>query len=352
MAIVATPELEFWDDPPPDDLDDLDDQEPVRQRYQFRAGGGFILDSPPNPLPVWGRGQEVAWADGESLMIAALQGLGKSTIAQQLALGRCGFTEYGELFGLPIHPGHRRVLYLAMDRPRQISRSLRRMVGEAWRRELDARLSVWEGPPPFDLAKHPRVLLQMCQDADADTVIVDSLKDAAVGLTDDEVGASWNRARQYALAAGVQVLECHHNRKAVNGGRAERLGIDDVYGSTWLTSGTGSVVLLAGAPGDPVVSFHHVKQPAGEVGPFRIVHDHEAGRSAIWHAVDLVALVAAAGTITAKDAAAALFEVDKPSPAEVAKARRKLDKLTRDGLLRVAVHGDDGTATATQWGLW
>jgi len=320
-----------------------------REPYRFRAGGGFILDTPADPRPIWGRGQEVAWAEGESLMIASLQGLGKSTLAQQLALGRCGFPEYAETLGFPVLPGERRTLYLAMDRPRQISRSFRRMVGEAWRSELDARLSVWIGPPPRDLARYPGLLVQMCQDADADTVVVDSLKDAAIGLTDDEVGASWNRARQHALAAGVEVLELQHLRKAPNGGRLGRLSVDDVYGSTWLTSGTGSVILLTGAPGDPVVGLQQVKQPASEVGPFKVLHDHDAGRSTIWHAADLVALASSKGGLTVPEAAVALFETDKPTPSEREKARRRLDDLTHRGLLKVVFQGNRSAGTATRW---
>ena len=336
-----------------DELEDVLAEQVSEERapYRFRAGGGFILDTPADPRPIWGRGQEVAWAEGESLMIASLQGLGKSTLAQQLALGRCGFPEYAETLGLPVLPGERRTLYLAMDRPRQISRSFRRMVGEAWRDELDQRLSVWIGPPPRDLARYPGLLAQMCEDADADTVVVDSVKDAAIGLNDDEVGASWNRARQHALTAGVQVLELHHNRKAPNGGRGDRLGVDDVYGSTWLTSGTGSVILLSGAPGDPVVGLHHVKQPASEIGPYQVMHDHEAGRSTIWHAADLVALASSKGSLTAAEAAEALFDSDKPTPSEREKARRKLEDLARRGLLQVVSQGDRGTATATRWGV-
>jgi hypothetical protein len=43
---------------------------------------------------------------------------------------------------------------------------------------------------------------------------------------------------------------------------------DDVYGSTWLTAGTGSVILLHGEPGDPIVSMHHLKKPVAEGGPY------------------------------------------------------------------------------------
>ncbi len=66
-----------------------------------------------------------------------------------------------------------------MDRPQQAARSFRRMVGEGWRSELDDRLAVWQGPPPYDLAKHPTMLLTLACEAGADSVVFDSLKDAA-----------------------------------------------------------------------------------------------------------------------------------------------------------------------------
>jgi hypothetical protein len=50
-----------------------------------------------------------------------------------------------------------------------------------------------------------------------------------------------------------------------------------VYGSTWLTSGLGSVIVLDGKPGDPTVELRHLKQPAEPVGPLTLRHDHTAG---------------------------------------------------------------------------
>lgn len=319
--------------------------------FAFVAGGSFVLDAPEVPRAIWGAGDEVLWPDGEAVMVASLQGLGKSTLAQQLALGRAGVPEYSTLLGYRIRPGARRVLYLAMDRPRQIQRSIRRMVGEAHRAELDARLIVWPGPPPGDLARFPRLLTEMCQAAEADTVVVDSLKDAAMGLTDDETGAGWNWARQHAIRAGIEVVELHHNRKALAGAKAERPTIDDVYGSTWLTSGCGSVIVLTGAPGDPVVGLHHVKQPAAEVGPLQVIHDHDAGRSTIWHAADLLEVARVRGALSAVDAAAVLFETDKPTLSEKEKARRKLERLTREGLLAVLDEGDKATNRPRLWGV-
>jgi hypothetical protein len=318
-------------------------------RYSFRGGGDFILDTAETPSSLWGSGDPVLWAEGEALTLAGGQGVGKSCLAEQLALGRAGFPEYSELLGMPIVPG-RRVLYLAMDRPRQIARSFRRMVGDAWRDELNDRLRVWQGPPPYDLAKWPTMLLRLCRDADADTVILDSLKDAAIGLTDDAVGAGYNRARQTAIADGIQVVEVHHNRKALSGAKAERPTIDDLYGSTWLPSGAGSVLLITGAPGDPIVGLHHVKQPAAEFGPVKIIHDHDTGRSSIWHSTDLIALAQQNGGLSAIDAARAMFDTDKPSLSEKEKARRRLESLQKSGALVVLQHGNVTSKTATTWG--
>lgn len=318
--------------------------------YLFTSGGSFILDATADPEPVWGKGQEVLMAAGEATTIAGPQGLGKTTVAQQIALGRCGFPEYAELLGYPIKPGEGQTLYLAMDRPRQAARSFRRMVGESWRGELDERLVVWQGPPPADLAKYTGLLLDLCRKAGADTVIVDSLKDAAVGLSDDEVGAGYNRARQTAVTAGVQVVELHHNRKTIGGQKATRATLDDLYGSTWLTAGAGSVLLLAGEPGDPIVSMHHVKQPAAEVGPLKIVHDHELGRSIVWHATDVLALAAKTGGVSAVDVAGVLFDTDKPSAGEKEKARRKLVGLERAGELVLVQVGDRAANVPAKWG--
>jgi AAA domain len=345
-----------WRDrePPPDDYPPESSDTPEREQeaepdYRFTPGGSFILDTDPEPKALWGDGDQVLWADGEALMIPGPQGVGKSTIAQQAALGRCAFSNYAELLGFRIIPGEKRVLYLAMDRPKQIARSFRRMVGDTWRAELDARLVVWQGPPPGDLAKYPSLLLHLCDKAHADTVIVDSLKDAAIGLSDDDIGAGYNRARQTALTGGVQVIELHHMRKPLTGAKADHPTIEDVYGSTWLTSGAGSVILINGAPGDPIVKMHHLKQPAAEVGPFTILHDDKTGRSTIWRSVDLLELVRVHETISAVDAARALYETEKPTHSEKEKARRALDRLVGSNRLWVIDQGDQKTNRPKLW---
>lgn len=313
-------------------------------------GAQFILDQPAGIPALWGRGTQVLWPRGEALMIAGGQGLGKTSIAILVVRELLGLG-HGQLLGLPIPEVDCRILYLAMDRPNQIARAAGRIFTEEDRSVLRNRLTVRPGPPPRDLAAAPALLAKMADDYNAGIVIVDSLKDAAVRLSEDAVGALWNRARQHLLSRGCQLLELHHTVKRGPQG-APVTGVADIYGSTWLTSGCGSVVLLSGDPGDAIVGFRHVKQPAEEVGPYRLLHDQAAGLFTIEHSVDLVELVKASGIdgLTAKDAAAALTDKTNPTRSDIEKARRKLDHKAADGLL-VRIEGGNGRGATTAYFL-
>ncbi len=310
---------------------DEDDRPPGP--HLFVSGAEFVLDTPAEVPALWGRSPGVLWAPGEALMVVGPNGVGKTTLAHQLVAGRLGILD--TVLGYPIEQGERRVLYLACDRPRQIARAMQRLFTEEHRDVLAERLVVWRGPPPHDFAKNTQLLAQMCEAAGADTVIVDSLKDVAIGLSTDEVGAAYNRARQLAIQGGVEVAEMHHQKKAgSNGGPPDTLA--DVYGSTWITSGAGSVILLWGEAGDPIVGFKHLKQPSDTVGPFKVLHDHETGRSAVADAVDLLMLARHFPYgMTLQVAAQRLFDREKPTRAEIEKARRKLDRLVKDGHMLV-----------------
>ena len=96
------------------------------------------------------------------------------------------------------------------------------------------------------------------------------------------------------------------------------------------------------------MSFHHIKQPASEVGPFKIIHDHDTGRYT-WHSVDLVILAKQPGGLTAVAAAMAIFETDKPTANEKDKARRRLDKLTGHSFLKITQQGDAATNKPKIW---
>ena len=166
----------------------------------------------------------------------------------------------------------------------------------------------------------------------ADTVVLDSVKDGAVGLKEDEVGAGYNRARQKLIAAGVEVLQLHHTTKRnAQGGAPD--SVADIFGSAWITAGTGSIILLSGDPGDPVVGFQHIRQPAEEVGPWQLLHDQTSGKITIHHETDPVAMALASGEkgVTADDLVDS-WDPDKKLSgrsrlAAREKARRVLNKL-------------------------
>ncbi len=239
-------------------------KQPDMWQRRLVRGGSFVLDQPREVPALWGAGDRVLWARGEALMIVGPAGVGKTTLAQQVVIARLGLTS--EVLDLPVEPTSSRVLYLACDRPPQIARSLARMVRPCDRELLDDRLMVWKGPPPLDFARHPDTLLDMAQSAQADTVVIDSLKDVALKLTDDEAGSGYNSARQRALAEGVDLIELHHQRKAGSGLAGKPNSLADVYGSVWITAGAGSVLLVWGEAGDSVVQVTHLKQPAEDVG--------------------------------------------------------------------------------------
>lgn len=294
----------------------------------FVTGGAFIHDEPEGVTSLWGTADRSLWADGEALIICGPQGVGKTTLASNVVSALIA-DRPADVLGVTVRPAAR-TLYLAMDRPRQAARALRRQLGHYSRDHLDDRMAFWKGPPPHDLAKNTRMLTELAEAAQADVVIVDSLKDAAIGLSDDEVGAGWNRARQALLASGRNILELHHIKK-ISGDK--KPDIADVYGSTWITSGAGSVILLNGNPGDAVVRFHHVKQPVEELGPWMLLHEQETGCMTINGQVDLVAAAMRPGGLIVKDAARYIFETDNPDRNQVEKARRRLDALVRDGRL-------------------
>lgn len=297
------------------------DEEPAPR---FTAGADFLFGGPTEEVAIWGSGNDILMAEGEALILAGGDGVGKTTVAGQFVRARIGLARHA--LGLPVVTTGSKVLYLAMDRPRQARRALARNFSPDESETLQERLVFWEGPPPYDLAQNVGLLTRMCEEAGADTVVVDSLKDAALELTKDDVGSKWNRARQTALQAGIQCLELHHNVKRGADGHPPR-SLADLYGSRWISAGAGSVVALHGDAGDLVVELRHLKQPMNEIGPWKITHDHERGISMVMDESDPLSIVDAAGAagMTFSNLASAMFGKDTPNHVE--KVRRKVKAL-------------------------
>ncbi|MFE6486620.1 AAA family ATPase, partial [Streptomyces sp. NPDC057757] len=183
-------------------------------------------------------------------------------------------------------------------------------------------------------------------------VCLDSLKDMAGELASEEGGQAINSAIQRTLVEGKEVIGLHHHRKQGGGkeGGKEPTSLDELYGSTWITAGAGSVVSLWGAAGEPIVSLRHLKQPAGECGPWKLRHDHPVGRTEIWHQVDILALLKAAGAhgLTPAGLAVNLYPNPKakPTQSEIEKARRRLDTYVENRLAVVRKLGSSRTAAS------
>lgn len=324
----------------------------TRTTERLIGGGAFLHDQPTEPPAIWGSGTEVLWAQGESLLLVGPTGVGKTTIAAQLLEG---LLIGGDLLGWPVTPTDGRVLYLAMDRPAQIARALHRTLGHIDRATLDERLAVWKGPLPNDLGTHPDTLATLARNAGATTVIIDSLKDAAVKLNTDEVGGNLNRALQHCLAEGIDVLASHHHRKAERGTSRAPTTVDELFGSSLIASGAGSVIQLWGAPGDLVVDLTHLKQPAEQVGPLKIAHDHQAGRTTVTRGFDPVAAIRNAPRgLTTIDVARLMHErpTGEVPENERRKTLRKLTGLERKGLIHSPHepgHDAQGHLEARRW---
>lgn len=313
-------------------------------------GWDFVTKTGAPKEPLWGTPEKTAWADGESLMTVGAPGVGKTTIAHQVVLARLGSTSTA--LGMPVAEGGR-ILYLAMDRPKQIARALARGVTVADETRLRERLVVWQGPLPSTLDREPDLLAELAAAHGADTIIVDSLKDAVSTLVDDSLAVAYNNARSRALREGVQIMELHHQRKAsAEAPRGARPTLDRVYGSTWLTSGAGSVLFITGEAGDPAVTIHHLKTPTGEIGPLDVLHDHTRGTTRVEDTLDPLTLLRAAGDgLTVKDLAAALTGEKKPTTAAIEKARRGLKELVDGGLAveESGMAGGRGGGKATRY---
>lgn len=322
--------LEEWDRASP--APDPERPHLAEVRPEVVAGGAFIFDDGEPVAALWGHDEAALWAEGESLFVVGPPGLGKSTLVQRVVLAQLGLIE-PEVLGLPVRPAEGKVLYIAADRPRQIARSFRRMVTDEQRSVLDERLVIRKGPPAFDVVKAPWKLSVFVQSYGCSEVVVDSLKDLAAGLAGDEVGSAVNIAFQDCVAAGIDVLAIHHNRKPTSENPRPR-ALADVYGSSMLTNGAGSVLCIwAPEAGSPMVELHHVKQPAHEVGPLLATVDIEAGDFRVHEQVDLLTVLRGASRgLSAAGAAAVLFSKADPSRPDVEKARRKLDRLVTKNL--------------------
>lgn len=240
------------------------------------TAGTWLFDEPVGD-PIWGNGTKILWARLQALLIASADGLGKTSVAQQLCLHLLGVRPPSFL-GSEVKPlpEDQIIVYLAMDRPEQARQSMLRMVSPEDKERLDRRCHLWQGPMPISVAQ-PGAMADWLQTEFGEhigAVVVDTYKDFGLALSDDAVGIAINSAMQEVIARGIQWLGLTHPTKD---GRSLRT-IEDVYGSRHLFSGCGSVLGLRGAvSGTTNVELAQLKTPIESIFPLQLIHDHASG---------------------------------------------------------------------------
>lgn len=319
-----------------DELVDLDnDQDTDKPQWASLIVDGktWLTSGTDHPEPLWGNQHTILAAKGQPTTIAGPQGAGKSVFGQRLILGWIGLVD--DLLGIAITRGERNGLYLACDRPEQARLSARRMVTDNQLDILEARLRVWKGPPPEDVAKQPLMLLEMAQAADADLIVIDSAKDIALKLSADEIGAAYNSALQHCVAADIEVIVLHHPRKLSGETRDNPVRVlDDLYGAYWVTAGNGSVLYLQ--PGDfDTYTLTQLKSPIGDKAEIPYEHVTAIGDVRAPTAPDLISVLDKAGYdgVSAIHVTKILCKVDAPNETQTKKVRRALNDLAEDGVV-------------------
>lgn len=306
----------------------------VLNSSRWLPAGSFLFSGDADDLRmIWGPDGTPLWAHGESLMIVGPPGKGKSTLAQRLTFARIGLgagaLEY------PVVDDGGRVLYLAMDRPNQVKRSMIRMVQPDDLATLNERMIVWRGPLPVDITLEANRdwLADAADEEGVTTIVVDSLKDIVTRASDEEKSGGYNMARQECLARGIEWVEIHHNRKSGTDNKKPR-HLDDVYGSRMLTAGAGSVVSLWAPDESLDLEFTQLKSLAETHRPLKLKLDGPAGdfdvsESEAW--MDTLMLAGPEGLSVTEVVVA--FYGSEYTPAQYETLKKKLQRRADNGAL-------------------
>lgn len=296
--------------------------------------GVAFLESGIDTDPLWGVGSQALMAPGQGSMVFGTDGAGKSTIMQQFTLARTGLGD-DEVLGFPVAQSDQPILYLALDRPEQIRRSIARMVDltdAAVRDRLKRKVIVWRGALPYHCDLDPKAFADWAMQIGGDDlglVIADSVKDMVSSCTEDSAGMGFNDTVQHITSRGVEFACCHHNRKP-NAANTRPRKLADVYGSRWLTAGLGSVLNIWKLD-DRRRELTQLKTPYGNpVDPVEYADDYRRGVSNTtdrWTDVLVTAFVAAGEKgLTDAEAVAEAFKVG-PKDESYHACRKRITRL-------------------------
>ncbi|OBF01889.1 hypothetical protein A5775_03485 [Mycobacterium sp. 852002-10029_SCH5224772] len=323
--------------------------------------GVAFLESGIDADPLWGRGSDALMAPGQGSMVFGTDGAGKSSLLQQIVFARLGLGD-GEVLGFPVEQSDQPILYLALDRPEQIRRSIGRMVdlsNAAVRERLKRKLIFWRGALPFQCDSDPKAfadwLMQIGGD-DLGLVIADSVKDMVSSCIDDSAGMGFNDTVQHITTRGVEFACCHHNRKP-NATNSKPRQLADVYGSRWLTAGLGSVLNIW-KPDDQRRELTQLKTPYGNpIDPVEYIDDYTRGLSTMadnWTdaVADALAAVGERG-LTDAEAVWVAFQV-KPNQGAYNSCRKKIQRVLTNWVdgPNSAYERGNGTRNGKDYRVW
>ena len=109
------------------------------------------------------------------------------------------------------------------------------------------------------------------------------------------------------------------------------------------------MVLLNGKPGDAIVSFHHTNSQPPRLARSKSSTTTTPADPRPGTVSTLSNSPSSLVGLTAVAAAMAIFETDQPTANEKDKARRRLDKLTGHGFLKITQQGDAATNKPKIW---
>ncbi len=230
----------------------------------------WVLDEVANSRAVVGRGQQILWADGESLLVVGDTGHGKSTLKQNIVRANIGLIP--DVLGLAAR-SFTNILYVAADRPNQIKHSLSRMITPINRSIWHEKVFIHDGPLDFALNEKPQLLAPFVKELSEalerplfEAVFFDSLKDLVSAMDENGDGIQINHAFQSLCRANVQVVCGVHPRKMGTGRDKERLPtLDDVGGNKNISAGSGSVVYLGAPDNEDQGQLYHLKSPSERI---------------------------------------------------------------------------------------
>lgn len=304
--------------------------------------GSAVFDVPAQPQSIWGEDDECLWPKLQPLMLYANTGLGKTTVVQRVALARIGIGP-SEVLGYPVEPlpAGEKIIYIAADRPIQAMASLRRMVtdDDETRRILDERW-IWETKRQVR-ADRPNAFLELCERHNGTMLILDSAKDVAPGpLKDEEPAGKLVDAWSRCIANEIDVAAMHHPRKGQSS-TAPPDSVDEIYGSSMLANGAGSILSMYGVPGSGTAGMVQLKMPARQAPAMDIVFNYETGTITRRNYRDLNDFLQRGEWVTVRQVAAFLYakpehEVTHP---ERKRATRKLQNLVTKRLVDERLQG-------------